>query len=83
VYAYAEAVTRAKSLDTNGIIKELEKTDMPATVGRLQFDETHDVKAGPGLVNALFAQWQEGGKRVIVWPKEVRTGQYIKPAWLK
>lgn len=83
VYAYAEAVTRAKSLDTNVIIKELEKTDMPATVGRLQFDETHDVKAGPGLVNALFAQWQEDGKRVIVWPKDARNGRYIQPAWLK
>ncbi|HJV51960.1 MAG TPA: ABC transporter substrate-binding protein [Noviherbaspirillum sp.] len=83
VYAYAEAVTRAKSFDNNAVIKELEKTDMPVTVGRLQFDENHDVKAGPGLVNVLFAQWQEGGKRVIVWPKELRTGPYILPPWLK
>ncbi|HJV83790.1 ABC transporter substrate-binding protein [Noviherbaspirillum sp.] len=83
VYTYAEAVTRAKSFDTNAVIKELEKTDMPVTVGRLQFDENHDVKAGPGLVNVLFAQWQEGGKRVIVWPKELRTGSYILPPWLK
>lgn len=83
VYAYAAAVTRAKSFDTNAVIKELEKTDMPATVGRLQFDDTHDVKAGPGYVNVLFAQWQDGGKRVVIWPKELRTGSYIMPPWLK
>lgn len=83
VYAYAEAATRAKSVEADPVIKELEKTDMPATVGRIQFDENHDVKAGPGLVNALFAQWQEDGKRVVVWPKDVRSGQYITPPWIK
>lgn len=83
VYAYADAVTRAKSFDTNAVIKTLETIDMPVTVGHLQFDENHDVKAGPGLVNAMFAQWQEGGKRVIIWPKELRTGTYVLPSWIK
>ncbi|WP_027016099.1 ABC transporter substrate-binding protein [Comamonas composti] len=83
VHAWADAVTRAKTLDTEAVIKSLEKVDMPITTGRLQLDEAHDVKAGPGLVNMLWVQWQEGGKRVILWPKESRTGDFVKPQWMK
>ena len=71
---------RAGSLDTDKVIKELEKTDMPATAGRIQFDETHDVKSGPGLVNALFVQWQDKGERAILWPKDVATGKFVYAA---
>jgi branched-chain amino acid transport system substrate-binding protein len=46
------------------------------------FDETHDVKPGPGFVNLLFAQWQQDGKRVVVWPKDLATGKMINPPWL-
>ncbi len=83
VYAYADAVTRAGKADTDAVIKALETIDMPMTTGRMQLDESHDLKAGAGLVNLLFVQWQEGGKRVIVWPKEARTGDYVKPQWMK
>ncbi|HMN21337.1 MAG TPA: ABC transporter substrate-binding protein [Ottowia sp.] len=83
VHAYADAVTRAGSLDTDAVIKALEKIDMPATTGRIQLDDNHDLKGGEGLVNLLFVQWQEGGKRVIVWPKSARTGTYINPPWMQ
>lgn len=83
VYAYADAVTRAGSLGTDAVIKALETIDMPTTTGRMQLDATHDLKAGAGLVNLLFVQWQEGGKRAIVWPKEARTGKYMNPPWMK
>jgi branched-chain amino acid transport system substrate-binding protein len=83
IYAYAEAVRRAGSLDTDKVIKELEKTDMPATVGRIQFDETHDVKSGPGLVNALFVQWQDKGERAILWPLDIATGKFVYAPWMK
>ncbi len=83
IYAYAEAVQRAGSLDTDKIIKALEKTDLTATVGHIQFDDTHDVKDGPGLVNPLFVQWQEKGERTILWPKEVATGKFQYPPWIK
>ena len=82
VYAYAEAVGRAKTTDNDPVIKELEKTDMQSPLGRVVFDETHDVKPGPGYVNLLFAQWQQDGKRVVVWPKELATGKMINPPWL-
>ena len=80
---YASAVARAKSVDANAVIKELEKTDQPGTPGRLQFDESHDIKAGPGLVNLLYLQWQENGTRAIIWPKELRSGKYITAPWIK
>jgi branched-chain amino acid transport system substrate-binding protein len=82
IHAYAEAVRRAGGIEADGVIKELEKTSMPATVGRIEFDETHDVKSGPGLVNPIFAQWQDKGERVIVWPKEIATGKFVYPRWM-
>jgi len=83
VYAYADSVTRAGVVETDAVIKALETVDIPISIGRLQFDDAHDMKVGPGLMNILFVQWQEGGKRVVVWPKEARTGDYIKPQWLQ
>lgn len=83
VHAYAQAVERAKSFDTDAVIKALEKTSMPGIGGTLEYDESHDVKAGGKHMNLLFAQWQEKGNRVVVWPKELRTGQVILPPWMK
>lgn len=82
VHAYADAVQRAGSLDTDRVVQALEKTDMVATVGRIQFDDTHDVKDGPGLVNPLFVQWQDKGERAILWPREVATGKFQYPPWI-
>ncbi len=83
VYVYADALRRAGTLDTDAVVKALEATDLVATVGRIQLDETHDVKSGPGLVNLLWVQWQEGGKRVVVWPKDLRSGSFVPPPWVK
>src|SRR5262249_52877325 len=82
VYLYADAVARAKSSETDPVIKELEKTEFVGVNGKIVFDDTHDVKDGPGYVNELFVQWQEGGKRVVVWPKELATGKMVAPPWL-
>ena len=82
VHVYAEAVARARTTQADAVIRELEKTDYVGTLGRIQFDDNHDVKAGPGLVDLPFVQWQEGGKREIVWPKEMRTGNAILPPWM-
>jgi branched-chain amino acid transport system substrate-binding protein len=83
IHLYAEAATRAKSVAADAVVKELEKTDFMGTSGRIVFDETHDVRYGPDYVQAMFVQWQEGGKRVVVWPKNRKTGEYILPGWAK
>jgi branched-chain amino acid transport system substrate-binding protein len=82
IYVYAEAVKRANSVEPDKVIKELEKTDYVGIAGKIQFDETHDVKQGPGLQNLLFAQWQKDGARVVVWPKASETGKMIPPPWM-
>jgi branched-chain amino acid transport system substrate-binding protein len=83
VYIYAEAVRRAKSTEADAVIKELEKIDYVGVLGRIQFDDSHDVKAGPGFVQLGFVQWQDKGERTIVWPKELRTGKATFPPWIK
>jgi branched-chain amino acid transport system substrate-binding protein len=83
VHVYADAVRRAGSVAPDAVIKELEKTDYVGIAGKIQFDDTHDVKTGPGLQNLLFAQWQKDGARMVVWPKAAATGQMIPPPWMK
>jgi branched-chain amino acid transport system substrate-binding protein len=82
VYIYADAVKRAGTTNADAVIKQLEKTDFVGTRGRVQFDALHEVKDGPGYVNELFVQWQAGGKRTVVWPKELATGKMVNPPWL-
>jgi branched-chain amino acid transport system substrate-binding protein len=82
VYVYAEAVARAKSAEPDAVIKELEKTDYVGIAGKVVFDDTHDVRTGPGLQNLLFVQWYPNGDRIVVWPKEAATGKMIAPPWM-
>jgi branched-chain amino acid transport system substrate-binding protein len=82
LHMYVEAVTRAGSTDPEKVIPELEKSKYLGTQGIYEFDETHDVKTGPGLINELFVQWQDGGKRAIVWPQALATGTMIAPPWM-
>ncbi len=83
VLLYADAVKRAGSFDTDKIIKELEKTKHEGIAGEITFDENHDVQTGKGKTNLVFAQWQEKGERVVIYPKELRTGNFILPPWMK
>ena len=83
LHVYVEAVKRAKTTDADAVIKELEKTDYVGALGRIQFDDSHDVKAGPGFLNFGFVQWQDNGARAIIWPKEMRTAKAILPPWVK
>ena len=83
VHVWAEAVRRAKTTEAEAVIRELERTDYLGVQGRIRFDDAHDVKAGQGLVSFVFAQWQDNGERVIVWPKELRTGKWVLPPWMR
>ena len=86
VHIYAEAATRAKTLDNDPVIKELEKTNYVGVPGNIQFDDTHDVKpAAPGYKGPafLFAQWRDKCTREVVYPKELRTAEFQYPSWIK
>lgn len=83
IFLYAEAVKRAGSFDTDKVIKELEKTRYEGVAGEITFDESHDVVPGKGKTNLVFVQWQDKGERVVLFPKELRTGNFILPPWMK
>ena len=86
VYIYADAVKRAGSTDTNAVIKELEKTSYVGIPGTIEFDDTHDVKPGSATFKGpalLLAQWRDGCKREVIYPKEMRTADFVYPAWVK
>jgi branched-chain amino acid transport system substrate-binding protein len=86
VYVLKDAIERAKSLDSDKVVVELEKTDLMGVYGRLRFDpKSHQVipSADPkeGAVGSIL-QWQ-AGKRVVVYPKSIAMGEIQLPPWMK
>jgi len=86
VYILKEAIERAGSLDPDAIVAEIEKTDRKGVMGRIRFDEGHQVIYGTDpaetAVGAFF-QWTADGKRKIVYPKSLAEGEITLPSWVK
>lgn len=86
VYIYADAVKKAGSTDPAKVIPQLEKTSFTGITGQIEFDESHDVKPGTATFKGpalLLAQWRDGCKREVIYPKERRTAEFVYPAWIK
>jgi len=86
LYMLKEAIERTGSLDVDTLVSAIEQTDMVTPGGRLKFDKTnHQAIYGNNpkemLVGQLL-QWQDG-KRVSIWPKEIASGEYKLPPWVK
>lgn len=86
VYTLKDAIERAGSLDSDAVIKALEKTDMMGVYGRIKFDpKSHQVipsvDPNEGAVGTIF-QWQ-AGKRVVVFPPKIAMGEVKLPPWMK
>jgi branched-chain amino acid transport system substrate-binding protein len=80
------AIERAGSLDPDMIVTELEKTDVMGVYGRLRFDpKSHQVIPSDdpkeGAVGSIL-QWQDG-KRIVVYPKSIATGEIMLPPWME
>ena len=86
VYILKEAIERAKSVDPDAIVAELEKTDRMGVMGRIQYDEGHQAIYGfdpqETGVSAVF-QWTTDGKRAIVFPASIAESKIKLPAGLK
>jgi branched-chain amino acid transport system substrate-binding protein len=86
VYILKEAIERAGSLDPDAIVAEIEKTDRKGVMGRIRFDEGHQVVYGTDpaetAVGAFF-QWTDDGKRKIVYPPSIAEGNIVLPSWVK
>lgn len=86
VYILAEAIERAGSLDADKLVAELEKTDRQGVIGRIKFDDGHQVIFGDDPTKtaaACVAQWTADGKRVIVYPPSLAEGKIQLPSWMK
>ncbi len=49
--------------------------------GNFAFTKRHDPLWGNDYIRNWICQWQDG-KIVIIWPKNVATGDYRPPAWM-
>jgi branched-chain amino acid transport system substrate-binding protein len=86
VYILKEAIERAGSLDPDAIVAEIEKTDRKGVMGRIRFDEGHQVVYGTDPAETavgVFFQWTDDGKRKIVYPKSLAEGEIELPSWVK
>ncbi|HEX7928945.1 MAG TPA: ABC transporter substrate-binding protein [bacterium] len=74
------AIEQAATVNADALVAALEKTDMPATFGRLVFDKRHDPTFGPGYITGIAVQWQDGAA-VPIWPNGWRdvTVDGVKP----
>jgi branched-chain amino acid transport system substrate-binding protein len=85
VYVLRDAIERANSLDSDAVVTALEKTDIMGVYGRLRFDpRSHQVirsnNPEEGAVGSIL-QWQDG-KRVVVYPESIATGDIELPPWM-
>ncbi|MCU0578166.1 MAG: ABC transporter substrate-binding protein [Desulfobacterota bacterium] len=86
VYTLKDAIERAGTLDSEAVVKALEKTDLVGVYGRVRFDpKSHQVipSVNPkeGAVGSIF-QWQKG-KRVVVFPDTIEGGDIVLPPWMQ
>ncbi len=85
-YVLKDAIERAGTLDSDKVVEALEQTDMMGVYGRIRFDpKSHQVipSTDPeeGAVGSIL-QWQDG-KRVVVYPESIATGEILLPPWMK
>ncbi len=96
---WAEAVTRAKTTDSDAVVAELEKTKHTGVGGRYEFfslldaandpqglAKPHDPKYGPEFSYATHVQIQEGGRRAPLWGLGLDpklASPYVPPPWLR
>jgi branched-chain amino acid transport system substrate-binding protein len=86
VYALKDAIERAGSLDSDKVADALKKIDLVGVYGRIRFDPKSNqvipsLDPNEGAVGTIF-QWQDG-KRVVVFPPKIATGEIKLPPWMK
>lgn len=86
VYVLKDAIELAGSLDADAIVTALEKTDTMGVIGRIRFDDNHQVIYGldPGeaALGGAF-QWREPGVRVPVFPPLIAEDDIQLPPYMQ
>lgn len=86
VYVLKDAIERAGTLDSDEVVRALEKTDMVGVYGKIRFNpKNHQIipslDPNEGAVGTIF-QWQ-AGKRIVVFPPKIAMGEIKLPPWMK
>jgi branched-chain amino acid transport system substrate-binding protein len=86
VYIYANAVERAKTVESDAVVKAIEQTDMTGAIGRIRFGKDHQVVYGLDPKETALGcafQWKKPGKRVVVFPEAIAEGKIELPPYMK
>lgn len=81
LYVLKDAAERAKTIDTEPLIKALEAVDYKGAAP-VKFTKDHDLVYGGAYAKFIFFQFTEDGKRVPIYPKEYATAEYKLPSWI-
>lgn len=85
VYVLANAIEKAGTLDPAKVVEAIQNSDMTGVVGRIKFDNSHQLIFGEDPKTAAVGavmQWQKG-KMAVVWPQSIASDKIQKPAWMK
>jgi branched-chain amino acid transport system substrate-binding protein len=87
LYILANAIKRAKSTNTDALIKALEATNYIGVMGHIEFYPpsspfAHNIRYGKNFVVSPAIQWQNG-KIVTIWPPHAATAKVIIPSFVK
>jgi branched-chain amino acid transport system substrate-binding protein len=82
LYVLKDAAERAKTFETEALIKALEATDYKGAAP-VKFTKDHDLVYGGQYAKFVFFQFQEDGTRAAIYPKEFATAEFKMPSWAK
>ncbi len=85
IYVLVNAIERAGTLESEAVVKALERTDITGAIGRIRFGKDHQVIYGfdpkESAIGVAF-QWVKG-ERVVVFPSPVAEGKIKLPPYMK
>jgi branched-chain amino acid transport system substrate-binding protein len=85
VHVLADAIERAGTVDSDAVVKELERTDRKGVMGRIRFHPGHQVVFGEDPDKEALAciiQWSGQGERRIVYPPSIAEAEIQHPSLL-
>ena len=86
IYILANAMERAKTVESEAVVSALEKTDISGVVGRIRFSKDHQVIYGSDPKETALGcviQWKKPGVRVVVFPEPIAEGKIELPPSMK
>jgi branched-chain amino acid transport system substrate-binding protein len=81
MFVLKEAIERAGSSAPERLVAALEATDYVGAAARWKFEKNHNAKFGTGYRVMGVTQWRQDGTRRVIWPPEIKTGDFIMPPW--